>query len=321
MGVWRAGESLRVSAKYFTGEGGASLKERVRAFWQEHPCGTKFSDAEVGSRGFYEAVEEHRYRTEWHIPEAAGFEKAKGLRVLEIGCGLGTDGARFARAGAHYTGVDLTDAAVSLARRRFELEGLPGEFRVADAESLEFADESFDLVYSHGVLHHTPDARAALKEVHRVLAPGGRAVVMLYHRDSYNYRVNIRVLRRLGARLLRTEAGVRLAHKLTGEPVDSLREHAARLKEDASQYLSAGEFLSRNTDGAGNPLTRVYSRREARELFKDFARVEFAVHFLNKRWMPVVGQMLSRGAEARLASRWGWHLWIYATKGKGRTED
>ena len=310
---------MQVSAKYFMGEAGSSLKERVRSFWQEHPCGTKFTDAEVGSLGFYEAVEEHRYRTEWHIPEAAGFEKAKGLRVLEIGCGLGTDGARFARAGAVYTGVDLTEAAVSLARRRFELEGLPGEFRVADAEALEFGDGAFDLVYSHGVLHHTPDARAAVREVHRVLKPGGRAVVMLYHRDSYNYRVNIRMLRRVGARLLRAEAGVRLAHALTGEPVESLREHAARLREDAGSYLSAGEFLSRNTDGAGNPLTRVYSRREARELFGDFARVEFAVHFLNKRWLPVLGPRLPRPAEARLASRWGWHLWIYARKGEAKT--
>jgi ubiquinone/menaquinone biosynthesis C-methylase UbiE len=291
-----------------------SLKERVRAFWQAHPCGTKFTEAEEGSRGFFEAVEEQRYRTEWHIPEAAGFDKAKGLRVLEIGCGLGTDGAGFARAGAVYTGVDLTEAATSLARRRFELEGLAGEFRVADAEALEFADESFDLVYSHGVLHHTPDTAAAVREIHRVLAPGGRAVVMLYHRDSYNYRVNIGVLRRFGARLLRTEAGVRVAHRLTGEPVESLREHATRLREDAGQYLSAGEFLSRNTDGAGNPLTRVYSRREARELFRDFPQVDFAVHFLNKRWLPVVGPLLSRASEARLASRWGWHLWIYARK-------
>jgi SAM-dependent methyltransferase len=290
------------------------LKERVREFWQAHPCGTKFTEAEVGSRRFFEAVEEHRYRVEWHIPGAAGFEQAKGLRVLEIGCGLGTDGARFARAGAVYTGVDLTEAAVSLARRRFELEGLAGEFRVADAERLEFADGSFDLVYSHGVLHHTPDVPAAVREVHRVLAPGGRAVVMLYHRDSYNYRVNIGMLRRVGARMLRTEAGVKLAHRLTGEPVESLREHAARLKEDAGQYLSAGEFLSRNTDGAGNPLTRVYSRAEARALFKDFARVRLAVHFLNKRWLPVLGPLLPRAVEARLAARWGWHLWVYAEK-------
>lgn len=305
---------VQVSAKCGMARVESNLKERVREFWQAHPCGTKFTDAEEGSRLFYERVEEHRYRVEWHIPGAAGFDKAKGLRVLEIGCGLGTDGAGFARAGAVYTGVDLTEAAVSLARRRFELEGLPGEFRVADAERLEFADESFDVVYSHGVLHHTPDTAAAVREVHRVLKPGGRAVVMLYHRDSYNYRVNIGVLRRFGARLLRAEAGVRLAHALTGEPVESLREHAARLKEDAGQYLSAGEFLSRNTDGAGNPLTRVYSRREARELFKDFPQVDFAVHFLNKRWLPVIGPRLPRSWEARLASRWGWHLWIYAKK-------
>ncbi|HEU4595341.1 MAG TPA: class I SAM-dependent methyltransferase [Pyrinomonadaceae bacterium] len=293
-----------------------SLKERVRAFWQAHPCGTKFTDAEEGSRLFYERVEEHRYRVEWHIPEAAGFRDSKGLRVLEIGCGLGTDGAGFARAGAVYTGVDLTEAAVGLARRRFELEGLPGEFRVADAERLDFADESFDLIYSHGVLHHTPDAAAAVREIHRVLVPGGRAVVMLYHRDSYNYRVNIGVLRRAGAHLLKTGAGLRLAHRLTGEPVESLREHAARIKEDTQSYLKPEEFLSRNTDGAGNPLTRVYSRREARALFRDFERVDFAVHFLNKRWLPVVGPLLSRSLEKRLAARWGWHLWIYARKGE-----
>jgi SAM-dependent methyltransferase len=295
-----------------------NLKERVRAFWQANPCGTKFTDAETGSRLFFERVEEHRYRTEWHIPEAAGFAQTKGLRVLEIGCGLGTDGAQFARAGAVYTGVDLTEAAIELARRRFELENLPGEFRVADAERLDFADGSFDLVYSHGVLHHTPDTAAAVREVHRVLRPGGRAIVMLYHRDSYNYRINIRFLRRAGSHLLRNETGLRIAHRLTGEPVESLREHAARIREDAASYRSAGEFLSRNTDGAGNPLTRVYSRKEARELFRDFAEVRFATHYLNKRWLPVIGPLLSRSLEARLAARWGWHLWIYARKGEGR---
>ena len=291
-----------------------TLKSRVRDFWQAHPCGTKFADAPEGTPLFYERVEEHRYRTEWHIPAAADFAGTRGLQVLEIGCGLGTDGAQFARAGASYTGVDLTEAAIRLARRRFEISNLPGEFRVADAENLDFADESFDLVYSHGVLHHTPDTARAVKEIHRVLKPGGRAVVMLYHRDSYNYRINIGILRRVGARLLKTEAGLKLAHRLTGEPVASLREHARRLKEDAQGYLSPDEFLSRNTDGAGNPLTRVYSRGEARELFKDFAGVTLATHFLNKRWLPVIGPRLPRSWEARLAARWGWHLWIYARK-------
>lgn len=289
------------------------LKERVRAFWQENPCGTKFADAPPGSRRFYELVEQHRYQKEWHIPDAAGFANAKGLRVLEIGCGLGTDGAQFAKAGAVYTGVDLTTAAIELAHKRFELFELPGTFQTGDAEALGFPDDTFDIVYSHGVLHHTPDTAGAVKEVHRVLKPGGRAIVMLYHRDSYNYRVNISMLRRAGVHLLRWNGGMKFVHLITGESQEALREHARRLKRESS-YLSSSEFLSQNTDGAGNPLARVYSRSEARELFKDFAKVEVRTHFLNKRWLPILGPILPRSIEEKMASRWGWHLWVYARK-------
>jgi ubiquinone/menaquinone biosynthesis C-methylase UbiE len=290
------------------------LKERVRAFWQANPCGTKFTDAEPGSQRFYQLVEEHRYQKEWHIPMAAGFAGTGGLRVLEIGCGLGTDGAQFAQAGADYTGVDLTEAAVELARKRFELFNLPGTFRTADAEALDFADDSFDLVYSHGVLHHTPNTSGAIREIHRVLRPGGRSVVMLYHRDSYNYRVNIGILRRAGVHLLRWNAGQQLVHRITGEPLDSLQEHARLLRQEAPGYAGSQEFLNQNTDGAGNPLARVYSRLEARELFKDFSTVELRTFFLNKRFLPVIGGLLPRSLESSLAARWGWHLWIYAQK-------
>lgn len=291
-----------------------NLKERVRAFWQANPCGVKFADAEPGSRRFYELVEAHRYAKEWHIPAAADFAGARGLKVLEIGCGLGTDGAQFAKAGADYTGVDLTEAAVELARQRFALFNLPGTFQTADAEHLDFADDSFDLVYSHGVLHHTPDTAGAIREVHRVLRPGGRAIVMLYHRNSYNYRVNISLLRRAGAQLLRWNSGVRLVHKLTGEPLDNLQEHARLLKMQRKTYLGDEEFLSQNTDGAGNPLARVYSRAEAGELFRDFSEVTMKTYFFNKRWLPLAGNLLPRSLESQLAARWGWHLWIYATK-------
>jgi len=292
----------------------AELKERVRAFWQAHPCGTKFSDAEIGTPEFFERIEAHRYAKEWHIPDAADFAGAHGLRVLEIGCGLGTDGVQFAKAGADYTGVDLTDAAIELARKRFELSGLRGELRVSDAENLDFADESFDLVYSHGVLHHTPGIARAVSEIHRVLKPGGRAIVMLYHRDSYNYRVGIRILRRAGSRLLKSESGIKLVHRMTGEPIDSLREHARIVKARTNGYLSSDEFLSQSTDGAGNPLARVYSRREARQLFKGFREIKLRAYFLNKRFVPVIGSLLPRTIESALATRWGWHLWIYATK-------
>ena len=290
------------------------LKERVHDFWQAHPCGTKFSDAEIGTREFFELIEAHRYAKEWHIPAAADFAGARGLRVLEIGCGIGTDGAQFAKAGADYTGVDLTEAAIELARKRFELSGLQGKFEVADAENLQFPDESFDLVYSHGVLHHTPDTARAVRETHRVLKPGGRAIVMLYHRGSYNYRVGIRVLRRAGAGLLNSDAGIKLINVFTGEPVEDLRERAALVRANRNGNFSAAELLNQSTDGAGNPLARVYSRREARELFRDFRRVELRTYFLNKRFIPIIGNLLPRSIESALASRWGWHLWIFATK-------
>ena len=160
------------------------LKERVREFWQEHPCGTKFADAPPGSRRFYELVEEHRYKKEWHIPTAAGFAHSKNLRVLEVGCGLGTDGAQFANAGADYTGIDLTQAAVDLAKRRFELFELPGTFRVADAEGLDFPDNSFDLVYSHGVLApHSRHGRSDSRD------PSSSASGRQCHRDALPSRL------------------------------------------------------------------------------------------------------------------------------------
>jgi SAM-dependent methyltransferase len=105
--------------------------------------------------------------------------------VLEVGVGLGTDLVRFARAGAHVTGVDLTEHAVALARRRLELEGLPGDVSVVDAEALPFPDGAFDRVYSWGVLHHTPDTARAVSEALRVLRPGGRLCAMLYARRSW----------------------------------------------------------------------------------------------------------------------------------------
>lgn len=295
-------------------ESNASLKERVRAFWQAHPCGVKFASAEPGTKEFFDVVEAHRYEKEWHIPAAANFSSTKGLRVLELGCGLGTDGVQFARAGADYTGVDLTEAAIDLARRNFSQRGLSGTFQTADAEALAFPDESFDLVYSHGVLHHTPDTVQAIREVRRVLRPGAQAVVMLYHRHSYNYAVNIRLLRRAGARLLKWDSGMQVIHRLTGEPIESLREHREMLRKNGQRYLSSEKFLSNNTDGAGNPLARVYSRKEALGLFRDFAQVELRTYFLNKRFMPVIENILPRSLEMQLAARWGWHLWVYATK-------
>ena len=186
--------------------------QEVRAFWSTEACGTHFIQRFTDEHDFFSKYREFRYRTEWHIPAFASFAQAKGKRVLEIGCGNGADGVMFTSHGAHYTGVDLTPQAVDATRRHFAAEGLDGQFRLEDAERLSFADDSFDIVYSYGVLHHTPAPQRAVHEVYRVLKPGGVALVMLYHRHSFNYYVRIlgymraRVLLKIVSRLGRSKA-------------------------------------------------------------------------------------------------------------------
>lgn len=162
-----------------------ALKEEVRRFWEAAPCGTSTAAAEPGSPEFFAQVERERYRLEPFIPRFAEFEQWRGKRVLEVGVGLGTDFVQFARAGAEAVGVDLTEAAVESVRLRLSSEGLEADVRVADAESLPFPDAGFDLVYSWGVLHHTPDTTRALAEIRRVLRPDGEARIMLYSRRSW----------------------------------------------------------------------------------------------------------------------------------------
>jgi ubiquinone/menaquinone biosynthesis C-methylase UbiE len=290
------------------------LKTRVHDFWQANPCGNKFAEEEIGTREFFNSVERHRYQTEWHIPGVVNFQRWRDSDVLEVGCGLGTDAVNFARRGARYTGVDLTEASIELVKKRFDFEGLAADLRVADAETLPFADDSFDLIYSHGVLHHTPDTQRAINEVHRVLKPGGTAMVMLYHKNSYNYRVNIMTLRRMGVRVLGFDWGPGLVHRLTGEDESRLRELQSVYRRNGSVLLSPEEFLNQNTDGAGNPLARAYTRREASVMFTRFREIRTELHFLNKRWIPLIGPAMPRVIE-RVLARWvGWHLWIIAQK-------
>jgi ubiquinone/menaquinone biosynthesis C-methylase UbiE len=289
------------------------LKTRVHDFWQANPCGIKFAEEEIGTREFFNAIERHRYQTEWHIPGVVNFQRWRDSDVLEVGCGLGTDAVNFARRGARYTGVDLTEASIELVKGRFDFEGLAADLRVADAETLPFTDDTFDLVYSHGVLHHTPDTQRAINEVHRVLKPGGTAMVMLYHKNSYNYRVNIMTFRRMGVRVLGFDWGPGLVHRLTGEDESRLRELQSIYRRNGS-VLSPEEFLNQNTDGAGNPLARAYTRREASVMFTRFREIRTELHFLNKRWIPLIGPAMPRVIE-RVLARWvGWHLWIIAQK-------
>ena len=163
-----------------------SKLQNVGAFWNTEACGTHFVRDSVDERDFFERFREHRYRTEWHIPSLVPFAAAKGKAFLNWNRN-GADGAMLAMNGAHYTGVDLTDAALDATRRHFAVLGLTGTFQHENAETLSFPDESFDWVYSHGVLHHTPNTQRAVDEVWRVLKPDGRAIIMLYHKGSFNY--------------------------------------------------------------------------------------------------------------------------------------
>src|SRR4051794_30369962 len=155
----------------------------------------------------------------------ARFDAWRDRDVLEAGCGIGTDGVRFARAGARYTGIDFSATALALARRRFGEQRVGGTLLEGSITELPFGDGSFDLVYSNGVIHHVPDAARAVAELRRVLRPGGEVVAMVYHRRSLNYRATILGVRRLLAAVLLVPGGVALARRLTGEAGDVLDGH------------------------------------------------------------------------------------------------
>jgi ubiquinone/menaquinone biosynthesis C-methylase UbiE len=160
-----------------------AAKAAVHDFWNAASCGEAlYIDPSAADR--YERQARIRYELEPCIPEFADFQNSGGKRVLEIGVGLGADHQQFAQSGANLFGIDLTEKAIEHTRSRLTSLGLQSQLSVGDAEALPFSDESFDLVYSWGVLHHSPDTAQAIREVHRVLVPGGTARVMIYHRWS-----------------------------------------------------------------------------------------------------------------------------------------
>jgi SAM-dependent methyltransferase len=158
-------------------------KAEVRDFWDRASCGEDLYLAGQDASDF-DAQAAGRYRLEPYIADFARFDEAKGKSVLEIGVGLGADHERFARAGAKLSGIDLTPRAITNTKSRFAAHGLESDLRVGDAEALPFADDSFDIVYSWGVIHHSPQTHKAAGEILRVLKPGGRFSVMIYQRHS-----------------------------------------------------------------------------------------------------------------------------------------
>lgn len=163
------------------------MKDQIQAYWDRQPCNINHSKQLVGSPEYWAEVTAKKYRAEPHILKFANHAAWAGKRVLEVGCGLGTDAEQFARAGADYTGVDFSQKSLDLARGRFDTLGLEGRFFVADAENLDPGQlgQAYDLVYSFGVLHHTPSPSQAVAGIRRILRPGGEFRLMLYASNSW----------------------------------------------------------------------------------------------------------------------------------------
>lgn len=159
----------------------------VQSYWDRRPCNIRHSARAIGTREYFDEVEARKYFVEPHIPGFARFERWAGKRVLEIGCGIGTDAINFARAGADYWAVELSPASLELALQRFAVFGLAGRLLAGNGEQLSqlVPPSSFDLVYSFGVIHHTPDQRAVVAQARQAVRADGELRIMLYAQNSW----------------------------------------------------------------------------------------------------------------------------------------
>src|SRR5712675_1106397 len=227
----------------------------IQAFWQRCPCG----DLQVGGlekhrsdyEAFFTAYDEFRYSLESHIVRCLDGIDFKDKRTLEIGLGQGADSEQIIRRGALWSGIDLTTESVNRVRVRLTLRHLPfEELKQGSVIALPFDDNSFDIVYSHGVLHHVPDIGQAQKEISRVLKPGGELIVMVYAKWSLNYLLSISLVRRLGLIAL---------YFLNYKPGGVYDQHLANAHTlGLGRYLRMRNFIHKNTDGPLNPYSKVY---------------------------------------------------------------
>lgn len=283
-------------------------EQTVQEFWQEHACG----DAQVGGLRerfgedydrFFTDYDRFRYHNESHLPACLDALDVAGRQVLEIGLGEGADAERLIRRGARWSGIDLTAESVARVATRLTARELPHEDLLQGSVlDLPFPDNTFDLVFSHGVLHHVPDIGRAQREIHRVLRPGGELVVMLYARWSLNYLVSIGLLRRAALLAAYPLAGAGIV--ASGPDQGMLTAHLANARAmGLLRYLRLSEFTHHSTDGPANPYALVYDRRRIERDFPSFRITRSYKRFLHApplpvHWLP--GQALL-----------GWHLWAH----------
>jgi len=157
----------------------------IAAYWDKHIHDLAITTQPVGTPGFFRELDDYRFAKLQYLPRLVDFSAYRGKTLLEVGCGAGIDLARFARAGAQVTGVDLSTTAIELARQNLDQRGLQADLRVMNGEALEFPDETFDVVYAHGVLQYTADGGKMVAELYRVLKKGGEAILMVYNKYSW----------------------------------------------------------------------------------------------------------------------------------------
>lgn len=163
----------------------SDVNERIREYWNEHIHDLAIAKHPVGSEGFFEDLTEYRFDKLRYLPKVVDFKGYRDKKILEIGCGVGIDLLKFAKEGASVVGIDLAEKSIDLARKNFSFGGVDGEFIRMDGEKTTFEDGTFDMVYAHGVIQYTDDAQGMVNEIHRVLKPGGEAVMMVYNRISW----------------------------------------------------------------------------------------------------------------------------------------
>jgi ubiquinone/menaquinone biosynthesis C-methylase UbiE len=270
--------------------------------WTADPCGASIAAGEPGSREYFADLLKGRFEYAPWMPESLGYDEAAGLRVLDVGCGQGIDVYRYASWGAEATGVDLTPRHVELARAHLAAMGVEAEIVQGDAESLPFEDESFDRVSSNGVLHHTPDMPAALREIRRVLEPGGEARVIVYNRNSFHYW-------------------------LTQVLVEGLLRRGLLNERSMTGVLSRGVEYS--SIGA-RPLVRVYTGKEMRKLMRQagfenvsttvrhFQATDTPVTYVLRRWLKALKDPRVLDRIGRIG---GWYVVARGSRGDDRQQS
>lgn len=280
-------------------------EDEIRNFWNTHPCGDgQVENLKDDFEAFFRRYDEMRYKREGHILRRLDAIDFKGKRVLEIGLGQGADSEQIIRRGAVWSGVDLTQELIARVGARLRLRKLAYEhLECGSALALPFPDNSFDVVFSHGVLHHIPDVKSAQREIARVLKPGGELITMLYARRSLNYLVAIAVVRRVAVAVLYL-VGVKLSG-IAGGHLANARKVGLRC------YLAMPQFIHSNTDGPENPYSKVYSLADVRADFPDFELERGYQDFMHAPPLPVTPLKV-------LASILGWHLWVHLKPRKDR---